>query len=632
LNNPEAVLLESLVGATAASVLGTVGGVAGAVSGIGPVKAWLNGCRTRALAGRFEPGNHELVRGVRTAHLCAFDHVARRYTSVLADLPAHEIGPDDHAFAINLRAFIAQRLRPLSEESIDHDALTADDINHVLEQLVHAASHESYAELSHKARLDCEARALDEIARDAGRKAPPLFERVFKGDSGGAGWYEAFSLFVTQQLKTNERFRSIFFATELVEIRRAVSVIDELLSQKLKDFPELSGFMSDVQRRLERIEQGVGQANTKLDQQTELLEKLAAHLGMHEGGAVLDAKVSQLEAVLTEWETPVEWAATQNNLGNALGRLGVREGGARGLASLEEAVSAYRAALTVRTEKDMPAAWAMTQNNLGSALQALGRRESGAQGLASLRKAVAAYRAALTVQTERDMPAEWASTQDNLGGALLTLGEREGGAKGLKILKRSLSAFGAALKVHTERDMPADWSGTQNNLGIALLKLGEREGGAGGLARIRDAVDACRAALTVRTEQDMPANWAATQTNLGNALQSLGRREGGTQGLANLAKASAAYRAALTIHTEKDMPALWAITLANQGVTMCVIAERTSDSELAKEALGQIETALEIFRQARHPRAKFYDGEAEKARALVVILAGRGLTDSSPIE
>ena len=65
---------------------------------------------------------------------------------------------------------------------------------------------------------------------------------------------------------------------------------------------------------------------------------------------------------------------TQNNLGNALPRLGERESGT---ARLEEAVAAYRAALEEWTRERVPLDWATTQNNLGNALGALGERESG---------------------------------------------------------------------------------------------------------------------------------------------------------------------------------------------------------------------------------------------------------------
>ena len=86
---------------------------------------------------------------------------------------------------------------------------------------------------------------------------------------------------------------------------------------------------------------------------------------------------------------PLDWATTQNNLGNALGTLGERESGT---ARLEEAVAAYRAALEERTRERVPLDWATTQNNLGNALATLGERESGT---ARLEEAVAAYRAAL---------------------------------------------------------------------------------------------------------------------------------------------------------------------------------------------------------------------------------------------
>ncbi len=71
------------------------------------------------------------------------------------------------------------------------------------------------------------------------------------------------------------------------------------------------------------------------------------------------------------------------------GRLGERESGT---ARLEEAVAAYRAALEEWTRERVPLDWAATQNNLGNALRTLGERESGT---ARLDEAVAAYRAAL---------------------------------------------------------------------------------------------------------------------------------------------------------------------------------------------------------------------------------------------
>ena len=90
---------------------------------------------------------------------------------------------------------------------------------------------------------------------------------------------------------------------------------------------------------------------------------------------------------------------TQSNLGNALRALGEREGGT---ARLEEAVTAFRAALQELTGERAPLDWAETQNNLGNTLLRLGERESGS---ARLEEAAAAFDACLTV-TETAWPEE----------------------------------------------------------------------------------------------------------------------------------------------------------------------------------------------------------------------------------
>jgi hypothetical protein len=70
--------------------------------------------------------------------------------------------------------------------------------------------------------------------------------------------------------------------------------------------------------------------------------------------------------------------------GTALRILGERE---NGTARLEEALTAYRAALEERTHERVPREWAITQNHLGTALRTLGERE---RGNARLEEALAA--------------------------------------------------------------------------------------------------------------------------------------------------------------------------------------------------------------------------------------------------
>lgn len=73
----------------------------------------------------------------------------------------------------------------------------------------------------------------------------------------------------------------------------------------------------------------------------------------------------------TRERVPLDWAMTQNNLGNALSTLGERESDT---ARLEQAVDAYRDALKERTRERVPLDWATTQNNLGNARDFLNER------------------------------------------------------------------------------------------------------------------------------------------------------------------------------------------------------------------------------------------------------------------
>jgi tetratricopeptide (TPR) repeat protein len=70
---------------------------------------------------------------------------------------------------------------------------------------------------------------------------------------------------------------------------------------------------------------------------------------------------------------PLDWAMTQNNLGNALRALGKLSSEP---ALLAEAVTAIREALKEYTRERVPLDWAIAQNNLGEVLLALGKQSS----------------------------------------------------------------------------------------------------------------------------------------------------------------------------------------------------------------------------------------------------------------
>ena len=289
--------------------------------------------------------------------------------------------------------------------------------------------------------------------------------------------------------------------------------------------------------------------------------------------------------------TPLDWALTQLNLGNALATLAQRQSDT---VRLEEAVVAYRAALQERTRERAPLDWARTQNNLGTALSSLGGRDSGT---ARLEQAVVAYRAALQERTRERAPRDWATTQNNLGNALWALGERESGTARLE---QAVAAYRAALQERSRERVPLQWATTQNNLGTALWTLGERESGT---ARLGEAIAAYRAALEERTRERVPLDWAGTQNNLGNALWTLGQRESGT---ARLEEAVAAFRSALQERTRKRVPLDWAQTQNNLGGTLVETGKRSRRKSDVEEGRAAIAAAWEVYREAGYTRHDGY--------------------------
>lgn len=175
------------------------------------------------------------------------------------------------------------------------------------------------------------------------------------------------------------------------------------------------------------------------------------------------------------------------------------------IGALLSAIERYKRLLEVIPRARVPLDWAATQNNLGNVLRTLGERESGTENLT---ESVAAYREALQEFTRARVPLDWAMTQMNLGGALLRLGELESGTARLE---EAVEAYREALKEFTRARVPPQWAMTQVNLGVALLRLGERECGT---ARLKEAVTSYREALKEYTRERVPFLWAQTQENL----------------------------------------------------------------------------------------------------------------------
>jgi tetratricopeptide (TPR) repeat protein len=166
-----------------------------------------------------------------------------------------------------------------------------------------------------------------------------------------------------------------------------------------------------------------------------------------------------------------EWADTQHNLGNVLTSVGTAE---RDIATLRQAVECYRSALKVETRDRSPLKWAAIQNELGTALAmsailAKGNKSLDAEAATYLDQAIAAFREALTERRRDIEPLDWAATEHNLGNALWSRARHHDATRA--VIEEAASAYRAALTVWTPKDRPVHWAYGQRDLGSALAAL-----------------------------------------------------------------------------------------------------------------------------------------------------------------
>lgn len=259
------------------------------------------------------------------------------------------------------------------------------------------------------------------------------------------------------------------------------------------------------------------------DEACELRHRAMPELYFHgdrTGGAGIALAADLLRRNLDHWTPETNaprWAATQNNLAEALRSMGIAATDNEALSLLTESVAAYRAALSVQTRDSNPELWGTLQNNLGIALMDHGTKLGGEAGQGLFAEALEAYRAALKIHTRADEPDDWAMTHNNIGNTLRRRGEAQPGAEGLRDLAAAVDAYRAALEIRTREGTPLEWAKLHNNLAIALKEQALRSEADIGRTLASEAVAACQAALEVRSRVDEPLRWAETQQNIANA-------------------------------------------------------------------------------------------------------------------
>ena len=207
------------------------------------------------------------------------------------------------------------------------------------------------------------------------------------------------------------------------------------------------------------------------------LEEAAKTAELRADNALLRGKAEQAFEILSTAADSfaavdaVEPARRRISYGNRLYVQGRRYGGLG--AALSGAM--LRKAIDDLDESVQARLWASAQNSLGVVLNHQGRCTSGEAGTTLLKDAVTAYRAALTIRAEADHSAAWARTQGNLGVALKDQSIGTAGVAGTALLTDSVTACHAAFTKFTKADHPVDWAKTQTNLAIAEISIANHE-------------------------------------------------------------------------------------------------------------------------------------------------------------
>lgn len=290
--------------------------------------------------------------------------------------------------------------------------------------------------------------------------------------------------------------------------------------------------------------------------------------------------------VRTVEHLPIDYAVTQDNLGNAYRALAEADAHDHDrVENCKKAIQAYLRALEIFTIKRFPVDYAATQNNLGKASRTLAEKENPIE---NCKKAIQAYHEALHVYIFGHLSVDYAETQDNLGQAYQTLAEAQteyavGNCRG------AIQAYSEALRVRNFEQMPEDYAATQNNLGVAYATLAQVQDSA---ENCENAIQVYREALRVRTIDRFPSDYAVTQNNLGNAYAVLARVVSKAR---NCKRAIKAYREALRVRTIDHSPSDYAATQNNLGVAHGTLAQEEDKAKNCKKAIQAYNESLRVY-------------------------------------
>lgn len=278
---------------------------------------------------------------------------------------------------------------------------------------------------------------------------------------------------------------------------------------------------------------------------------------------------------------------------------------------LESAMETFEATLTDDLRQQSPLDWAVTQNSLGNILAALGQSKREAD---LYQASITCFNNALEIVSQETSPLAWAASKANLGTALQALGRQEADSK---LLNKSIDAYTEALLEYSRKETPEEWSAVMLQLGAAFHIYGSL---LKGNRTFQKSVVAYKNALAELDADNHALELTATHNNRGAVLHHLGESEENSE---RLEEAIRAYETALTVSMEQQLPFHLSVLIrVNKATANSVLAELTKDAALAEETADEFELIIECFPHALQPLClKHCEEQMKKAQSLVKALS-----------
>ncbi|MCW5620996.1 MAG: hypothetical protein KIS79_07825 [Burkholderiales bacterium] len=619
--------------------------------------------------------NHDIAKALRLAQFQALEHVIRDFRDVW-QIPHRKNTEEDFGiFFDKAGGFCRKNLGRCMDLKIKLNLEINNDLLAGIESTlgeVPSAPSEPRSQSSDLARNSTRVRRdrVRELAQEAVLSelvsaidpviVPEPFIAHFRaGNSEHQPWIELYGAYVVQQIKENDRFRNIYVAELLLQVKglqidqaEVLALMDARFGTLVESIQRIEAGQEELQHGQVRLIAGQEQLMHMVSEVLQRMgtpaaddasvreefERLKTRLAATEGDLI-----GLLRSILQQPNVPAEkiseaLAQAHKVLLVAREEITTLRAKSADYPELSEYLARAAAALDSRYQVDLEQAQqalAEARSRFREAVRRHRLRDAETEHVLLLREAQLAHarlRYEEAARLYREAAAVLLPEQERLRAvALVQAGEAQSDHAeifgGVEPLTQALADYAQALILYPRETAPADWAAIQNDRANVLQSLGNRLGGMQGLAALREAIVGYEAALEVRTRQCMPMEWAATQNNRALALLSLGDRLGGEESLNTLRQAIACCEEALEVRTQQSMPADWAATQHNRASVLQSLGDRLSREEsldMLRRAIAGYDDALEVRRRESTPVdwAKTQNGRANALQSLSNRLGG----------